>query len=385
MKRMLRAVAALLALMLCVLTLVSCGASPVYASPKASRVVAKVGDVEILYEELYFITMRTIEELKLTYGENALENESVRAELESFVWASLCSRETALISLGYEYGLDVHKGDIADSVQEEMDKLIENSFGGDRKAYLEELTAMHMTDHYTRQYLGVEGYLATKIVIEMAQRGEVPTDNATVLATLMGESFARTVHVFISKTNGVYTDAENRAHAEEIRTAVAAGADFDARFGAMFDAIGGKYNNDFGDPLGHGYYFTKGEMDAAYETAAFDLPIGGVSEVVETEEGYYVIMRLEKDAAYVEENFESLRDKSYFVKLNERVEQKLAGLTVEKTRFGEGLDLTNLAPIDVNGGSTMILVGAIAGGVILVAVVVIFVARARKKMKKGAK
>ncbi len=385
MKRMLRAVSALLAVILCLLTLASCGAAgPVYASPRASRVVAEVGDVEILYEELYFITMRTIEELRLTYGENALESESVRAELESFVWASLCSRETALISLGYEYGLDVHKGDIADSVQTEMDQLIENSFEGDRRAYVAELTEMHMTDHYLRQYLGVENYLATKIVIEMAQRGEVPTDDATVLSILKGESFVRTMHVFISKTNGVYTDAENRAHAEEIRAAVAVGTDADARFDAMFDAIGGKYNNDFGDPLGQGYYFTKGEMDAAYENAAFALPIGGVSEVVETEEGYYVIMRLEKDEAYIQDNFTSLRDKSYFVKLNERVDQKLAGLTVEKTRLGEGLDLTSLAPIDVDGGSTLIVVGVAVGGALLLGVAIVFAVRATKK-KKGAK
>ena len=384
MKPMLRAVAALLTLILCLMTLASCGAAPVYASPKASRVVAKVGDVEILYEELYFITMRTIGELKLTYGENALENESVRAELESFVWASLLSRETALISLGYEYGLDVHKGDIADSVQEQMDQLIEESFEGDRKAYIAELTEMYMTDHYTRQYLGVENYLATKIVVEMAKRGEVPTDDATVLSVLKSESFVRTVHVFISKTNGLYTDAENRAHAAEIRATVAAGADASARYNLMFDAIGGKYNNDFGDSLGYGYYFTRGEMDAAYENAAFALPVGGVSEVVETEDGYYVIMRLEKDNTYIEKNFESLRDKSYFVKLNERVDQKLAGLTVEKTRFGEGLDLSSLVPIDVDGGSTMIWIGVGVGGVVLVAVVAIFVARTTKK-KKGAK
>jgi len=386
MKRVFRATAALLSLLFLLFSFISCGAArPVHASPVASRVVAKVGDVEIRYEELYFVTMRYIKELKLTYGENALESEAVRAELERFVWESLCSREAALMSLGYEYGIDVHKGEIADSVQEMMDQMIEGSFEGDRKAYIEELSAMHMTDHYTRQYLGIENFLATKIVIEMAARGELVTDDAAILETLKGDQFIRTMHVFIRKSNGLYTDAENRAHAEGIRATVAAGADADARFDAMFDAIGGKYNNDFGDPLGKGYYFTYGEMDAAYEKAAFALRENEVSGVVETDEGYYVIMRLPKEESYITEHFESLRDKSYFVTLNARVDEKLSGMTLEKTRFGEGLDLSDLEPIDADGGSTLITVGLVVGGVLLCGgVVVLIFLYYRKKAKKGA-
>ena len=385
MKRGFRAVAALLLALACLISLISCGASrPVHASPRASRVVAEVGDVEILYEELYFITQRTIGELKLTYGDNALESEAVRAELESFVWASLCSREAALISLGHEYGFDIYKGEIADSVQELIDQMIERDFEGDRKAYIEELNAMHMTDHYTRKYLGVENFLATRIVIEMAARGEVPTDDQVILETIKGDQFIRTMHVFISNSNGIYTDAENRAHAEAIRAEIAAKADSVARFDAMFDAVGGKYNNDFGDPLGHGYYFTHGEMDAAYEAAAFALPHYGVSDVVETDEGYYVIMSLPKDEAYITENFESLRDKSYFVTLNNRVNQKLENMTLEKTRFGKGLDLADLAPIDADGGSTLIVVGVCVGGALLLGGAVVAFVLIRKKAKKGA-
>ncbi|MBR7112159.1 MAG: peptidylprolyl isomerase [Clostridia bacterium] len=385
MNRVLRAVSALLAALLCLTLLVSCGAArPVHASPRASRTVAKVGDVEILYDELYFITMRAIKELQLTYGENALESADVRAELEHFVWESLRSRETALISLGYEYGLDVEKGDIADSVQAEIEHMIETSFEGDRKAYIEELNAAYMTDRYARQYFGVENYLATKIVIEMAKRGEVETDDAKILEMIKGEKFVRTMHVFISKSNGVYTDAENRAHAEAIRAEIAAKTDNDARFDAMFDAVGGKYNNDFGDSLGRGYYFTYGEMDAAYETAAFALAEYGVSDVIETDDGYYVLMRLPKDEAYITENFESLRDKSYFVTLNNRVDQKLENMTLEKTRFGKGLDLADLAPIDADGGSTLIVVGVCIGCAVILAVTVVVVVMLRKKAKKGA-
>ena len=382
MKRMTRILAFLLAVMLLLISLTSCSAaSPVYASPRAKKVVATVGDVEILYEELYFITMHYIEELKRAYGENALDDQARRDDLDAFVWASLVSRETALISLGYEYGLDVHKGDIADSVQEIMDSVIEQNFAGDRKAYIEDLAKTYMTDHYARQYFGVENYLANSIVIEMAERGELVTDEATVLATLNGDKFIRTVHVFISNSNKMYTDAENRAHAAEIQATIAACSDNDARYEAMCDAIGGKYNNDFGDPLANGYYFTHGEMENAYEAAAFALAEYGVSDVVEAEDGYYIIMRLPKDTTYINEHFETLRDKSYFVTLNQKVDEKLATMTLTKTNFGKGLDLANLTPIDPDGGNQLIITVAIVAGVVLVSGAAVWFFKARKKRK----
>jgi hypothetical protein len=382
MKRMTRILAFLLAAMLLLISLTSCSAaSAVYASPRAKRVVATVGDVEILYEELYFITMHYIEELKRAYGENALDDRAHRDDLDAFVWASLVSRETALISLGYEYGLDVHKGEIADSVQEIMDSVIEKNFEGDRKAYIEDLANTYMTDHYARQYLGVENYLANSIVIEMAERGELVTDEATVLATLNGDKFIRTMHVFISNSNKLYTDAENRAHAAEIQATIAACGDNDARYEAICDAIGGKYNNDFGDPLAKGYYFTYGEMDEAYENAAFALAEYGVSDVVGTDDGYYIIMRLPKDAAYIAENLETLRDKSYFVTLNQKVDEKLATMTLTKTNFGEKLVLTELAPIDPDGGNQLIVIGAIVAGVVLVGGGAVWLLKTRKKRK----
>ena len=382
MKRMTRILAFLLTAMLLLVSLTSCAAArPIHASPRATRAVATVGDVEILYEELYFITMRYIAELKLAHGENALDDEANRQELERFVWESFVSRDTALISLGYEYGIDVYKGDIADSVQELMDGFLADNFDGDRKAYVEELAKMHMTDHYVRKCFGVEDYLATDIVVEMAKRGELVTDDAAVLETLNSDKFIRTVHVFINKSNSVYSDAEHRAHAAEIQAAIAACTDSDARYEAMCDAIGGKYNNDFGDPLGNGYYFTHGEMDEAYEGAAFALADYGVSDVVETDDGYYIIMRLPKDTAYINEHFGTLRDKSYFVTLNQKVDEKLATMTLSKTNFGEKLDLTNLAPIDPDGGNQAIVIVSVAAGAVLAGVSVMLFLRARKKRK----
>ncbi|MBE6604093.1 MAG: hypothetical protein E7639_00100 [Ruminococcaceae bacterium] len=384
MKKLFRILTLVLVICLLTLSLVSCAAKgTVYASLRASRVVATVGDVEILYEELYFMAMNYIAELKEKHGENALQDEAVRAELDAFVWESFVCRETALISLGYEYGLDVFEGDIAASVQQEIEDMLENNFNGDRKAYVEALASQYMTDHYLRRFFAVEEELANAIVLEMLYRGEVQSSDAEVLATLRGESFVRTVHVFIDKNNAAYTEAQHRAHAAEVQASVAAATTDAARFEAMNDAIGGKYNHDFSDPLGKGYYFTYGEMDKAYEDAAFALDEYGVSDVVETEDGFFIIMRLPKDDDYITTNFEMLKGKSYFVTLNQKVDAKLSAMTLTKTKFGARLDLTALPEIDPDGGNLLLMWSAVALVAVAGGVVLLVVFRYRSRQKKG--
>ena len=383
MKRLFRILCGLLTLVLVALSTVSCSASrPVYASPRAAKTVARAGEVEILYEELYFITQNYIKELKITYGEDALADEAVRRELEDFVWSKLLTEETALVSLGYKYGLDVYKDDLKDSVAADIDAVVTESFEGDRKAYIASLAEMHMTDHYARKYFGVQEHLANAIVLEMLHRKELDTDDESVLAHINGENFIRTKHVFVKNlTNDAAGDAAARATAESIRASLLAIADQNDRHTAMNQAIAGPHNHDFGDTLGQGYYFARGEMTTAYEEIAFSLTDYAVGELLKTSEGYYVIMRLPKDAAYIEENFQSLKEKSYFVVLNARVEAELAAMTLEKTRFGESLDLTNLPDIDPDGGSVAITVGAVILGVLAVGGFVFVVARSLRRRR----
>lgn len=359
-------------------------ASPLYASPRASKVVATAGDVEILYEELYFVAMNKVREMKGEHGEAVFADPARVAELESFVWERLLTKETALISLGYVYGIDVHEGDIAENVQTYMESTMEQKFKGDRDAYIEYLNEMYMTDHYARAYFGIEHYLANEIVLAMLGKGELETSDEAVLSHINGNDFVRTSHVFIKRNDPRYTAAENRAHADEIRAAIMAEDTPEERYAALRDAIGGKYNNDFNDLLGNGYYFSRGEMDEVYESAAFALADYEVSPVVETDEGYYVIMRLPKEADYIKANFQTLKEKSYFVTLNAKVDERLATMSLQRTSFGEGLDLTALPTISASAGSTMITVGVIVGITLAVgaAVAIVFVVYKKKRAAK---
>lgn len=383
MKRKIRFAAFLLALFCC-LPLAGCGAAAkkVKADRIAEKTVATAGNVEIYYDELYYLAMNRIRERKAEAGETVLDDAGEREALAAFVRKNLLSETHALISLGLDYGIDVTKGDIAEEVQSEMDGILEDTFGGDRKAYIASLNKDYLTDRYVRQYIGTEHYLATEIILAMLKNGELDSSEETANRVIHGEEMIRTVQVFLDKS-----DASNtRELAERIRAQIAAGESADARFNEMHRAIKSAYNNDFAD-TGSGYYFLRGEMDEAYEAAAFALAEYEVSEVVETAAGYYIIMRLPKSEEYISSHFQELKEKSYTVQLNAAVKERLAGMHPEMTKFGASLDVCNLRAIDAGGreGAPVGLIAAGCAGAVLIAGGAVLLIRKKRGNGKTAK
>lgn len=372
--------AVLLLALICCLPLAGCGAAAakVKADRIATKEVATAGNLKIYYDELYYLAMNRIRERKAAAGENVLESAQEREALAAFVRENLLTEMHALISLGYDYGIDMTKGDIADAVQSEMEGILEETFGGDRKAYIASLNEDYLTDRYVRQYIGAEHYLATEIILAMLKKGEIDNSEETADRVIHSEEMIRTVQVFLDKSD----PANTRELAERIRAEIVAGESEDARFEAMHRAIKGVYNDDFAD-TGSGYYFLRGEMDEAYEAAAFALADYDVSSVVETEDGYYIIMRLPKNEDYIKSHYQELKEKSYTVQLNAKVKERFAGMQLEMTKFGASLDVCNLRAVDA-GGRDGAPVGLIVGGgaaAVLIAGGIVFLIR--KKRGRG--
>ena len=243
-KQILRLCALLLALVMAV-SLCGCSASgAMRPTALANKVVAKAGDVDITYDSLYYVTMTRIRELKTVYGEDALSDPQRRAELDTFVKQNLLTRAEALISVGRDYGLDIEKGDIAKSVQAEIDTMLQGSFDGDKDAYAEGLNAMFMTDRYLRAYLATENYLSKAIVNEMLMRGEIDDSDEKAWELIRSKDFLHTVHIFIDRGNGK-TDEENRANAAALQAKIAAKTTNEERYSEMRKELGGVYNNDY--------------------------------------------------------------------------------------------------------------------------------------------
>ena len=369
MKRftVLRAFALLLSLIL-LISLVGCSASAkARPTSNANKVVATAGEAEIMYDELYYLAMTRIDELKAE-DPAALESAEVRADLEKFVWENLLTESHALLVLGEAYGLDVEKGEIADSVQEQIDTIVTESFEGDRDAYIESLNKAHLTDRYVRTYIAVQDYLAIEIIKVMLERGELDDSDEAAQRFIddgdedeHNDMMIRVEQVLIETAN--YKNAEAaRAKAEELRAAVAAHTDEKARAAAMRLAM--QYSTYLG--TADGLYFARGEMAQDFEQTAFSLDHYAVSEVIEVESGFCFVMRLPKDEAYIARNFEMLKQKAYFVTLNQKVEKLLSEMTLEKTELGASLDLTSLPEIDANGGQwRFVLVWCLVGAAVL--------------------
>ncbi len=389
MRRNLIRVTALVLLVALVLAFGGCAASSTLRpSSKARKAVATAGNLEILYDELYFLANRKIVELEREYGEDALSDPERIAELEEFVWGNLLTREHALISVGLDYGVNVEKGDIAENVQALVENMIETSHEGDRDAYAESLNEQYLTDRYLRTYYyAVQPALLPTAIVKAMMEGEESVNITDEEALEIIETeFVRTVQVVMEKGNGK-TDAENRANAEAIAQKLAAIGDDQARYSAMYDEIGGIYNNDYTDTTGNGYYFCRGVKEAAYEEVAFELEEYESSGVIETDEAYCVIMRLPQDPVYVEQNLSTLKDDVYLVKMNDAVEKRFAEMKLEKTRFGESLDLCALPEIDAAGGEGIYIVIWAVVGVVGVAGV-LFLVRvllARRRAVRGGK
>jgi parvulin-like peptidyl-prolyl isomerase len=80
------------------------------------------------------------------------------------------------------------------------------------------------------------------------------------------------------------------AKAKAIKKQLDGGADFIELAKAKSDGPGAKNGGDLG-------FFTRGQMTPEFEKAAFSLPVGGISDPIETEFGYHIIMVEEKRAA----------------------------------------------------------------------------------------
>lgn len=79
------------------------------------------------------------------------------------------------------------------------------------------------------------------------------------------------------------TDEQAKAKAEDLRKKIVAGADFAELAKKESDDIGsGSRGGDLGT-------FAKGQMVPEFEKAAFETPVGKVSDVVHTEFGYHII------------------------------------------------------------------------------------------------
>ena len=399
MKKMSIRIAALMLVLLCMLSLVSCKSQPIKSSKESLACVGTVGDYEITYEELYFLSHNYRETLDAEYGTDAATSSEVitvtgadgeerAVKLSDYYYETLAdliseniTANYAVLTLAEKEGISLDDEDIQKEIQKELDLYIENEFGGKRRAYKKYLDQYHMTDNYVRFSIGVD-VLYSRLTTEYLRGGEI-TDSDDEIREIINEEFIRTWHVMI-----VNNDESDYQTACEVLEKIRSGES------SVYKMIGSKYNEDFMNTTLNGYYFTKGSMDRAYEDAAYALEIGEVSDVVtaigEDYYGnrvtcYYIIQRLELEDEYIEKNFDALETEYVNSVVYAKMEAEQETLEFEPNDYYISLSLLDLDEPRQTDVVAIAVAAAIVGGVLLVVGGILLWVRHEKKKIKSRK
>lgn len=236
--------------------------------------------------------------------------------------------------------------ELAKELKLEMTAMENKSVIDSRNAYIEQqgksefnrmLQAMNMTK---KQYEDMDNtnYMYSKIADYYFGENGVDIPSEEELINDYKENYIRATHILLStqKTESDEDRAAVKKTAEEVLAKAKAGENF-------YDLIR-EYGEDPGvaETPEEGYYFTTGQMVTEFETAAFALAENEISDLVETQYGYHIILRLPMDDAYVSSTV--LSDTYYYnycsAKLADMLNARIASYEVEFTKDFSKIDAT---------------------------------------------
>ena len=137
------------------------------------------------------------------------------------------------------------------------------------------------------------------------------------------EEQVRAQHILVSPKSKSAADKDAALEKiKQIRERLVAGSDFSEEAAAHSDCPSGKQS---GGSLG---WFSRGMMVKEFDEAAFSLPVGGLSDIVETQFGYHVILKNDHIAPDVPDFLEA-RDKVMDLLRHDRRGQVLAAYVAE--------------------------------------------------------
>ena len=329
---------------------------PIKSTEDEARVVGEVDGHCVKYEELRYVTLLHKQSLDKEIGEYDSLDASGRVEyekeLEKRVLEDIKSNYV-ILSLCADYGVDTDSRDVKKNVQNEIEATLSEDFGEDKDKYKAWLAENNMTDAFLRltyktYYLEnklLQHFIDNKVDLEY----DATTKNGLVEHILESDDWIRTIHIFYPNTQPVgvdksfYDASSAREYAEEDAASLKAISGGETRYKAMLPMIG-RVPMVYGfSTTGHGFYFTHGQMGELYENAAFGAELYGVSDVIETEDGCFVIMRLPKEEEHVRAQADDLLGQYRYAALKKQMDAKKAEI-----RFigNDYFDSINLAEID---------------------------------------
>ena len=362
---------------------VGCGKGVLDSKKPTDEDLAVVGTAagyEILYEELRCLTLSYRKVLESKYGKDIWSAPETankyKAELEQLVTEAIVINASAL-KLAADNGITPEDKEVEEIVEVYMNQLASNfaanitqskgddSYSPSRKeineAYEKYLEESFFTDHYYRYNVSIDGcieLLKQKLISE----NKILVDDESFIE-YVDKNFRRVYHIRTETleeaelvrwilTENMKNESNQAELKEKLGLNVAKAPESKKKlYNRLISAvgtdekmeilIGSAYNKDT-EMQKKGYYFSYGEYSESYEAEAFALDIGGISDVVTTPEGFYVIQRLELEENYVSLNLDTLKDQYHYSYINQLIKETANKIAFKVNDYGKSLDLTKI-------------------------------------------
>lgn len=330
-RKLISAVALILALLTAISALASCGG--LSSSKEEQETVLKIGEYSVPYELYRYVALNFRKDFP-DASEEDLREKTLSALLDIY----------AVIAAAKEYSL-TPDDDFFKEAADNASQLARDEAGG-KSEYKKKLAESFMNDSVYR-FLSVKDVLSQELYYAMVNKGDID-DSAENLVSLFQKGEIVCVKQILittedSTTGGEvqYTPAET--HTDDEAARIAADVREKALAGESFDTLVDEYGESFYMFRNtDGYYLCRGMWEDENENAVFALGTGDISEVVKSDAGYSVFMRCEGSADYVKNNAGTIGENYGRGVYTVFVEKMRESLTVEKTEKYEELKIKSL-------------------------------------------
>jgi len=216
----------------------------------------------------------------------------------------------AVKNLCAKYGIDIESDALDEAVQEDVNTLVDETYGGDHDKYLAALRDSNMNDSVFRTVLRLQK--AEKLLGDhMRDKSVIKSDAVTVKKYIESDECIRVSWIYISHMN---RQNYNQMQLDTMEME-AQSADNETFMRLTHSVIPDTYTDD---ELDTGFYIGRYQLDPYYEeltNTAFSLAMGETSDWVTSGDGIYLVRRLPKDEAYVNDT-KNLADFAEYYLLN---------------------------------------------------------------------
>ena len=334
MKKTLRILCMILSLTLLCASLAGCSAE----KRRMEKVIGTCAGFDVLYEELRYVTLTYKDLMESTYGEGIWDTpesaENYRAELEETVWRVMLNNY-AVLSACADHGGNPAEDMENDSIKSSVDDLIDEAIKacGGEDAFEAELKSTYMTEHFLRFTLTVAQLENELYYVLTDDLGLIETDTDKFMTWLEEGNCVYVQHVYVSNDAGEDKEA-NRAKAESVREQLLSGTD-------ISELVGTVANEDMQNVTP--YFIVRDVYTEVLETAAFSLTeVGDVSEVIDTGDGYYVMVRIAYDTPTLLAKVTALLNSYQWAKVESIVDTYKTDLKIELNEYGKTIDLLEI-------------------------------------------